>query len=338
MRKILITIITLPLIYLAIAIVLISIPFERNTPEKTLDFDTIKEEGFPIHLASENSYTTRNGSELFYRNIDGSSDITLVLLHGSGSEGRYLLSMASSLNSKFKISVVVPDLRGHGRSQGELSGDIQYMGQFEHDLEDLLNHLKLSNPDEKIVIGGHSSGGGLVVKYGGNTLKQFNGAILLAPYLGHQSPTVRPSSGGWVQVASLRYVGLIMLNNIGITYLNSQHVLFFNRPEGLTDNLQVDSYSYTLNESFAPQTYEEDLSNNKTPMLLLVGAEDEAFYPQEYKGIMDSYAPHAEVHILKKIKHLDLTSSDKAATLILNWLEKTYNKSSKRDAVIDAPS
>ncbi len=322
MHKILIAIITTPLFYLAIALVLIAIPFDRNIPEATLDFSAIKKEVFSPLLASEETYPTRNGSELFYRNIEGRSGITLVLLHGSGSEGRYLLSMASSLNSKINISVVIPDLRGHGRSQGKLSGDIQYMGQFEHDLEDLLSYLKSSKPDEQIIIGGHSSGGGLVVKYGGNTLKQFNGSILLAPYLGHLAPTVRPNSGGWVQVAKLRYAGLAMLNNIGITYFNSLAVLFFNRPANVSDSLQVDSYSYRLNESLSPQAYDVDLSNNHTPMFLLVGAEDEAFYPQEYKGIMDSYAPHTEVHILENTKHIDLTSSNKSISLISNWLDK----------------
>lgn len=321
MRKILIAIVTTPLIYLAIATTLIFIPFERNIPEKTLDFDSIKNEVFPIHLASEESYTTRNGSKLFYRYIEGSSGITLILLHGSGSEGRYLLSTAESLNSELNISVVIPDLRGHGRSQGELSGDIQYMGQFEHDLEDLLNHLKSSKLEEKVIIGGHSSGGGLVVKYGGSALKQFDGSILLAPYLGHQAPTVRPNSGGWVQVSMLRYAGLAMLNNVGMTYFNHLPVLFFNRPENVSDPLQVDSYSYRLNESFSPQAYDADLSNNKASMLLLVGAEDEAFYAQEYKGIMAKYAPHAEVHILEKTKHIDITSNDKTGRVIIEWIQ-----------------
>jgi len=321
-RKILIPLITTPLFYLVIAIVLISIPFERIIPEETLDFDTIKEDISPIHIASEETYTTRNGSELFYRNIEGSSGITLVLLHGSGSEGRYLLSMASSLHSKINISVVIPDLRGHGRSQGELPGDIQYMGQFEHDLEDLLIQLKSAKPNEQIVIGGHSSGGGLVVKYGGNALKQFDGSILLAPYLGHLAPTVRPNSGGWVQVAKLRYAGLAMLNNVGMTYFNNLPVLFFNRPENITDHLQVDSYSYRLNESLSPQAYDTDLFNNNAPMLLLVGAEDEAFYPQKFKEVMENYAPHAEIHILDNTRHIELTSSNESIHLISSWLDK----------------
>jgi alpha-beta hydrolase superfamily lysophospholipase len=177
-------------------------------------------------------------------------------------------------------------------------------------------------------LGGHSSGGGLAVKYGGNSLSQFDGAFLLAPYLGYQAPTVRPNSGGWVQVAQLRYAGLAMLNNIGIKFLNNYPVLFFNRPAEVTGELQLESYSYQLNESFSPQSYAADLSNYKSPMLLLVGELDEAFYPNEFKKVLEINAPHTEFHLLKKTKHLDLPFSEEAAKLINMWLVKTFNKSS----------
>ena len=329
MRKIVISIITTPLIYFTIAITLIHIPLERNTSEKSLDFDVLKVESLSTESTEESSYIARNKSELFYRHIDGESNISIVLLHGSGSEGRYLIPLANKLNSQFGITAVIPDLRGHGRSKGTQSGDVNYLGQFEHDLEDLILHLKLSKPDNIFLLAGHSSGGGLVVKYGGNDLTQFNGAILLAPYLGHQAPTVRPNAGGWIQVAMLRYTGLAMLNNVGVTYFNNKPVLFFNRPEGITDNLQVDSYSYRLNESFSPQSYEADLAVYKKPILLLVGEQDEAFYPQAYKAVMDNNAPHAEMHIIENTKHLDLPSNDKTTALIVEWLKKSYNRVAK---------
>ncbi|GGI67174.1 alpha/beta hydrolase [Shewanella gelidii] len=326
MRKIFIAIITTPIIYLIVAITLVHFPFERTSPEKGLDFDVIETEAFLADNIEETGYLSRDKTELFYRYIQGHSDISIVLLHGSGSEGRYLIPLAHKLNSLLDISVVIPDLRGHGRSMGQQPGDVHYLGQFEHDLEDLLLHLKSSKPDNVFLLGGHSSGGGLVVKHGGNSLAQFNGAILLAPYLGYQAPTVRPNSGGWVQVVVPRYIGLAMLNNVGITYFNNTPVLFFNRPAGVMDHLQVDSYSYRLNESFAPVSYAADLSANKNPILLLVGKEDEAFYAQAYKDVMNSYAPHTELYILENVKHLDITSNEKAVSLIVQWIEKTYHK------------
>lgn len=70
-----------------------------------------------------------------------------------------------------------------------------------------------------------------------------------------------------------------MLNNIGVSVFNDMQVLFFNRPSELSGNLQADSYSYWLNESLSPQSYSEDLQNIKKLLLLLVGKDDEAFYP-----------------------------------------------------------
>lgn len=337
-HKVFISIIATPLIYLAIAFSLVFLPFGRSLPEEGLDFDALNLEELSVSSSKESHYVTRDQTELFYRYIEGTSDISIVLLHGSGSEGRYLIPLASRLNEKYGVTVIIPDLRGHGRSQGTMPGDVSYLGQLEHDLEDLLIQLKSSHPNTRVVLGGHSSGGGLAVKYGGNNLKQFDGAILLAPYLGYQAPTVRPNSGGWIQVAKLRYAGLAMLNNIGIKFLNIYPVLFFNRPAEVTDKLQLDSYSYRLNESFSPQTYATDLSRFKKPLLLMVGELDEAFYPQAFQNVLENNAPHAEFHIIKNTQHLSLPSHEKTAIIISQWLKKSYNNSSKRDAVIGGPS
>jgi len=290
-----------------------------------LDFYAIKQQDYLVNSTKEHRYLARDNTTLFYRYMLGSSGITLVLLHGSGTEGKYLIPLAKKLNTELNITVVIPDLRGHGYSQGAKPGDISYLGQLEHDLKDLLTHIKSSYPSSKVILGGHSSGGGLVVRYGGNSLSQFDGSILLAPYLGYQAPTVRPNSGGWVQVAKLRYAGLAMLNNINITFLNNSQVLFFNRPSQVKGSLQLESYSYQLNESFSPQAYATDLSNNQNPILLLVGELDEAFYPNEFKKVLDINAPQSQFHLLKNTKHLDLPLSDKAAKLISTWLKKTEN-------------
>ena len=325
MKHIFIFIITTPLIYLSIAFSLVFFPFERNQPEGGLDFDVLNREKLLVSSAKESHYVARDKTELFYRYIKGTSDICIVLLHGSGSEGRYLIPLASKLNEKSDITVVIPDLRGHGRSQGAMPGDVNYLGQFEHDLEDLIDHLKSSFPITRVVLGGHSSGGGLVVKYGGSSPDKFDGAVLLVPYLGYKAPTVRPNSGGWVQVAQLRYAGLAMLNNIGIKFLNSYPVLYFNRPAAVNDSLQLESYSYRLSESFSTQAYSTDLSNFKKPILLVVGELDEAVYPQAFRDVLENNAPHAEFHILENTQHLNLPTKEKTATLISQWLSKLFN-------------
>jgi len=142
------------------------------------------------------------------------------------------------------------------------------------------------------------------------------------PYLGYNAPTVRPDSGGWVQVAGLRYIGLAMLNQVRISLFNYQPVLYFNRPDNIDPSLQVDHYTYRLNESFSPVSYKHSLEKNKYPILVLVGQDDEAFYSDKYKEVFAAHALESEVHILQGLKHLDLPSDEGVAELISSWVRK----------------
>ncbi len=136
-------------------------------------------------------------------------------------------------------------------------------------------------------------------------------------------PTTRPNSGGWVQVSKRRYAGLSMLNQVGITHFNQLPVLFFNRPDHLQDTTQLESYSYRLNESFSPQNYQKYLQANDRPILVLVGAEDEAFYADQFQPLFAQYAPHALVEIIPGVKHLALPDSARAGELAGQWLLST---------------
>jgi alpha-beta hydrolase superfamily lysophospholipase len=110
--------------------------------------------------------------------------------------------------------------------------------------------MRKQAPNAKIVLGGHSSGGGFALRYAGNPdLEPVDANLLLAPFLGRNAPTVRPGSGGWVQVATKRYVGLAMLNAWNIRQLDHLPGLYFNRPPEWQGPLQVDIYSARLNES-----------------------------------------------------------------------------------------
>jgi alpha-beta hydrolase superfamily lysophospholipase len=200
-------------------------------------------------------------------------------------------------------------------------GDINYLEQYEHDLEDLNKHISEKYSVTTVFLGGHSSGAGLALKYGDGKYLPFDGYLLLAPYLGYSAPTVKPNSGGWVQVVIKRYIGLTMFNRVGIKTFNGLPVLYFNRPNGWNDSLQADSYSYRLNESFSPQNFAENLQNNKSPMLVLVGNDDDAFYPEEFEPVFSKYAPQAKVQLVAGSKHLDLPDSDIAFKIISKWLK-----------------
>lgn len=319
-KKVLISVALTPIIYILIAVMLTMLPVDKSPSGDSLDFEQLPSPDRVSVSTFETSMVARDGNRLFYRLIKGGSDLVIVLMHGSGADGRYLLPMAEMLHKQANATVVIPDLRGHGRSALGQLGDVSYLGQYDHDLEDLNLLLREAFPKSNIVLGGHSSGGGLALRYGGNGLAAFDSYLFLAPYLGFDAPTVRPNSGGWVTVSTRRYVGLSMLNRVQITALNGTRVLFFNRPETIDDPLLADSYSYRLNQSFAPASFEDDLSANTKPILVLVGQDDEAFYANQFEPIFQKNAPLAEVYLLPDIKHLDLVHQPEAVDLIIEWL------------------
>src|SRR5258705_246626 len=52
----------------------------------------------------------------------------------------------------------------------------------------------------RILLLGHSAGGGLLVRYaGGGRGPAADGYVLLAPYLGPAAPTTKPDAGGWAR-------------------------------------------------------------------------------------------------------------------------------------------
>ncbi len=320
MKKLLISLAITVIVYFSIALVLTLLPVKRNPPIAGLDFSVLDVATIANIETQTRNFVARDGAQLFYRELVGQSDLVLVLLHGSGTEGRYLIPLAEALNAAHDITVIIPDLRGHGESMLGQPGDVQYIGQLEHDLEDLNLYLRAQYPQAQVYVGGHSSGGGLAVRYGGTTATAFDGYVLLAPYLGHTAPTVRENSGGWVQVSLRRYAGLAMFNNVRIRALNAQPVLFFNKPASVSDPLQVDSYSYRLNESFSPTDYATELAANTAPMLTIVGADDEALIAEAFTSLFTQYAPEAALHLLPAVKHLDLVSNAETARQVGLWL------------------
>ena len=242
------------------------------------------------------------------------------MIHGSGSESRYLRNLARSLADSSMATVLTPDLRGHGENQGR-RGDIDYIGQLESDIEDIILYSKKQLGAKKIILAGHSSGGGFVLRFIGNPQNtKVDKAILLAPYLGHDAITTKPNSGNWVTVAIKRWVGLSMLNRLGITKFDGLPVLFFNRPEEINNKLQVAAYSYRMAVNFAPNDYKKDIANINIPCLVLVGGKDESFYPEKFKVVFEPVKKLLKTEILVDANHLDIVKSPKSVEHIINWM------------------
>lgn len=306
------------IIYLVISHVLIFWPINLEKNVKNYDYSSIKENSIPV-LGKEKWIETRDGYEIFNRLYESDNKDVLILIHGSGSESRYLANLADSIAKANIATVLTPDMRGHGRNSGE-RGDIDFIGQLENDIEDLIQFSKENLGANRIILAGHSSGAGFVLRFIGNPENsKVDRAILLAPYLGHDAPTVKPSSGGWVKVAMKRIIGISMLNNVGLNVFNNLPVLFFNRPESLNDTLQVPSYSFNMTINFNPKNYKNEIKNINIPCLVLVGKQDESFYPDRFPAAFATAKKFVHLRILEGVKHLDIVKSQQTFEIIKEW-------------------
>lgn len=310
------------IVYLVICFVLIYWPISGKKEIKNYDYSSIETNSNSSLSDGEKQWIKmRDGSELFSRIYNSENKDVLILIHGSGSESRYLASLADSIAKAKMATVITPDLRGHGENKGR-RGDIDFIGQLEDDIEDLIAFSKQNLGARKIILAGHSSGGGMVLRYIGNPKNvKVDKAIMLAPYLGHDAPTVKPSSGGWVTVEIKRIIGLSMLNNIGIKGLNDLPVLFFNRPESINDKLQVPSYSFRMTINFTPKNYRHDVENISIPCLVLVGQQDESFYPEQFQIAFQPAKQFVTSEILDKTTHLSLVSNQETFEKIKKWMK-----------------
>lgn len=249
------------------------------------------------------------------------TDVPLVILvHGSGWHGQQFSELAPQLRER--AQVLVPDLRGHGASPGR-RGDVGYIGQLEDDLADLI--AAYQKPGQAVVLIGHSSGGGLVVRFAGGAYGgQIDRAVLLAPFLKYDAPTTRLNSGGWAYPLTRRIIGLSMLNAARIRGMNYLPVIQFNMPiqilDGALGGTATVAYSYRLNTSYAPRRdYLTDVGA-LPPFTLVAGARDEAFDAAGYEPLMSPVNANGRYVIVPGVGHLAIVDAPQTQQAILEIL------------------
>ncbi|MDS1270686.1 alpha/beta hydrolase [Lipingzhangella sp. LS1_29] len=288
-----------------------------------LDFTELATDSAPP--PETRSYTARDGTELSYRHYPAQADATeadtaVVLLHGSAYHSGYLAPLAHALADQGAAEVYTPDLRGHG-PETEDRGDVDHIGQLEEDLADFAEFLDAERNHARLLLAGHSSGGGTALRFAGgqSSSGRFDGYALLAPYIHHTAPTYR--EGTWATVNTPRMAGLSMLNAVGVTAFNAGPVISFNMPERRRDGTETLQYSYDLQISMHPRgDYAADIAALPPDPLVLAGTEDETFHADRYPEV---FAPHptAEVRLLEGVSHFGVVNDEAAQQALVQWVE-----------------
>jgi pimeloyl-ACP methyl ester carboxylesterase len=259
----------------------------------------------------------RDGEPLEYRHYRSDSGYVLILIHGSGWHSQYFYPLAKKLASQGVASVYTPNLRGHGITP-KRRGDVEYIGQLDDDLEDFIRKVKAENPNQKIILGGHSSGGGLCVRFAGaKAAKLVDGYILLAPYLTHDAPIVRREND-WAKPKLIRVITAHILNGFGLHWMDHIVTLEFNLPAEYRNGTETTHYTHAMLVSLTSDKYQKILPRMKKT-LVLVGSGDEVLIASAFMDILKD-SP-AELMILPDIDHIGVVTGKTSADEVGKWIE-----------------
>ena len=292
---------------IVVALVLVASPPPPMPPPKDVfDFSSLRAPASEIPPPSLRRYAARDGEQLAYRIYDSTADRILIFVHGSSYHGAGYHGLAAALSLGGVAKVVLPNLRGHYMS-GRRRGDVEYIGQLEDDIADLIGDLRGQRLRGPITLGGHSSGGGFAIRFaGGSHAVLVSSYLLLAPAIPTSDAMRQGSGGGWASLNFRRLYGLIALNAIGIHGFDGLHVIEFNKPAKFWDGTETLSYSYRLNVSYHPRfRFKQDL-HALGPTLVMIGANDEAIDPQALKAIFATAAPKTQFTTVPDTDHFGI--------------------------------
>jgi non-heme chloroperoxidase len=239
--------------------------------------------------------------------------LVVIAVHGSSATSSSLHPLAKALSAE-GIPVYAPDIRGHG--QTGVRGDIDYAGQLDDDLADLVAAVAVRHPHAKLVLLGFSSGGGYALHATATPLgKKFARAALLSPMLGPRAPTYRPTEA-WATPYIPRIIALSLLNRVGIHAFDHLTVLAFAIDPKRADIL-TDHYSWLLTRDFATKDYAADLRNASCPIAVLVGEKDELFDAEKFAPTIAAVRTGIPVTVVPRLSHIEMTTDPRAVPAIV---------------------
>ncbi|HZC15594.1 MAG TPA: alpha/beta fold hydrolase, partial [Caulobacteraceae bacterium] len=220
------------------------------------------------------------------------------------------------------------DVRGQGLSGRR--GDIDYIGQQDDDLADFVAVARKTYPNARLVLVGHSAGGGFVLRVAGEAEgRLFSRFVLLSPVLGRLAPTTRPDAG-WARPDVPRIVLLAGLNQLGVTTFNGAQVLDFNLPPGSEQLGLTRAWSFRMLSNYGPRgqtqlfgcpAYWTDASRALAPIVVVAGTADEQFYADRYAAAFGGLTHPVRVELAPGVDHMGVLSDPRAVPLIVAAVE-----------------
>jgi non-heme chloroperoxidase len=269
------------------------------------------------NLPALSHYTARDGTKLVYRAYPGGGEQVAVLIHGTATDSSVMNALAKTLNA-VGTTVYAPDLRGHGASGKR--GDIDYIGQLDDDLADLIAAIRPEHANAALTLIGFSGGGAFTIRIAGGPYGDlFNRYIVIDPAIVYPSSLARPNAGGWATPYLPRIVGLIVLNKLGIHWFDGLDAIVFAIPPG-NENL-TGVYSFRLAMNLNSRDYFGSLQRTKKPMALIAGGDDDQFYADRYAPTLQPAKPDLTVELVPGLDHVDMLMKPAALAALRRTFE-----------------
>lgn len=299
-------------------------------------------------MMQKQCFVARDGIRLAYDefNPQRAAKACLIFLHGSTYNARRYANIGKAMVTQ-GYRVCLLNWRGHGESQGS-PGDVDYVGQLEDDLADMLTHMASIAPDLSLLIGGHSAGAVVCLRYMARYgCDEIKGVSIISPAINGPLETVRypQPSASWqyrlsyfrqakpvekapeaaLQHAPILNMGAFWLAKL-LPFLRHRPILRFPASEKMAKlEGRVLDYSYNLMLSCDINAYAKAFNQVCVPVLLLVGEEDEVIHPQLMDSIYHWHLPPELPKTLIKVpkaNHIRILSA--ASKLLLNWCEQVF--------------
>ncbi|NHK26548.1 alpha/beta hydrolase [Parvularcula flava] len=275
----------------------------------------------------ERVFSARDGEHLFTRVYGPSTGTTIVFLHGVAADSTYLNNAAGLLHAATRARVITPDMRGVGQSGGDRY-TVDYIGQYEDDVADMVAQLRKDNPDERIILAGHSMGGGVMLRHALlDDAVAPDAYLLFAPNFGEGPTQADPAAmdeqtrafvRAIVHFELKRFIGLIMFDSVGVSALNDKPVLYFNAPP------EMPAYSFSSvmsGQPIAPADTFVALAAIDVPLLVLVGENDDTFIASAYEPIVSANSD-GETVVVPGQTHGGLINDPAVMDRVSVWMER----------------
>ncbi|PHI19264.1 hypothetical protein CEQ90_13710 [Lewinellaceae bacterium SD302] len=252
------------------------------------------------------------------------SQVTVVLVHGTLANSYTYNRTAGLIREAMNAEVLAIDLHGHGQSTGK-PGDIMTTNQYADDLEAVIHGIRAKLPGRRIVLAGHSMGGGVILRHAESFPEtNIDGYLLYAPHLGLNAPTTKRNldlENNFFQSHLSRGLGLKIMNEYGVHDHDSLSVAFYNLPS----TLPLREYSYRALEAATPVDYRRSLRTTNAPVLIIVGDDDEVFVASEYLPLA-RLNELVDCTLIKGATHNGIRHSTSAVNRIIRWSKQWFSK------------